>query len=80
MKSMKALQQSINELVCFIEHWISHTALKRFNELQSHCAKNGSDRFFAMIKVIAMKLVKFLIVKTLKLGHMYLISIICMLL
>jgi len=26
-------------------HWIGHTALKRFSELQSHCAKNGSDRF-----------------------------------
>jgi len=36
--------------------------------------------FLAMIKVIAMKLAKFLITKSLKLGHRYLISIICMLL
>jgi len=43
----------------------THTALKRFNKLQSYCAKNGSDRF-AMIKVIAKKLVKFLIAKSLK--------------
>jgi len=33
-----------------------------------------------MIKVIAMKLVKILIAKSLKLDHRYLISIICMLL
>jgi len=33
----------------------------------------------AMIKVIAMKLAKLLITKSLKLGHRYLISIICML-
>jgi len=36
--------------------------------------------FAAMIKVIAMKLVKFLFAKSLKLGHRYLISIIFMLL
>jgi len=36
--------------------------------------------FVAMIKVIAMKLVKFLIAKSLKLGYRYLISTICMLL
>jgi len=36
--------------------------------------------FVAMIKVIAMKLVKFLIAKSLKLDPRYLISIICMLL
>jgi len=36
--------------------------------------------FLAMIKLIAMKLVKFLIAKLLKLGHRYRISIICMLL
>jgi len=53
------------------------------NELQSHCAKNGSDGFslfLAMIKVIAIKLVKFFIAKSLKLNHRYLISIMCMLL
>jgi len=37
---MKALQQSKNRLL-FI--WIGRTTLKCFNELQSHCAKNGSD-------------------------------------
>jgi len=36
--------------------------------------------FVAMIKVIAMKLVKFLIAMSLKLDHRYFISIICMLL
>jgi len=36
--------------------------------------------FLAMIKVIAMKPVKFLIAKSLKLGHRYIICIICMLL
>jgi len=36
--------------------------------------------FIAMIKVIAIKFVKFLIAKSLKLGHRCLISIICMLL
>jgi len=36
--------------------------------------------FLAMIKLIAIKLVKVLIAKSLKLGHRYLISIICMLL
>jgi len=35
--------------------------------------------FVAMIKVIAMKLVKFLVAKSLKLDNRYLISIICML-
>jgi len=40
---MKALQQSKKHARLF--HWIGHTSLKRFNELQSHCAKNGSDRF-----------------------------------
>jgi len=43
MKSIKALQQS-EKRACLC-HWIGHTALKRFNELQSYCAKNGSDRF-----------------------------------
>jgi len=33
--------------------------------------------YLAMIKVIAIKLAKFLIAKSLKLGHCYLISIIC---
>jgi len=36
--------------------------------------------FLAIIKVIAMKLAKFLIAKSFKLGHRCLISIICMLL
>jgi len=36
--------------------------------------------FITMIKVIVMKLAKFLIAKSLKLGHSYFISIICMLL
>jgi len=33
--------------------------------------------FLAMIKVIAIKLAKYLIAQSLKLGHRYLISIIC---
>jgi len=36
--------------------------------------------FLAMIKVIALKLVKLLFAESLKLGHRYLISIICKLL
>jgi len=36
--------------------------------------------FVAMIKIIAMKLVKFLIAKSMKLDYRYLISIFCMLL
>jgi len=46
--TMKSMQQSKKELVCFIEY-VDHTALKRFTELQSHCAKNGSDHFSCKI-------------------------------
>jgi len=42
--------------------------------------KTAAIVFLAMIKIIAIKLAKFLIAKSLKQGPMYLISIICMLL
>jgi len=75
MKSMKALQQSKKRTCLF--HWVGHTALKRFKAI---VLKTAVFIFLAMIKVIAIKLAKFLIAKSLKLGYMYLISIICMLL
>jgi len=43
MKSMKALQQAKKRDCLF--HWIGHIALKRFNELQSNCAKNGTRQW-----------------------------------
>jgi len=42
--------------------------------------KTAMIDFLAMIKVIAMKLAKFWIAQSLKLGYRYLISIICMIL
>jgi len=78
MKSMKALQQLNNALVCFIEYFTLH----RNSSLGYKV--NGPETtvivFLAMIKVIAMQFAEFFIAKSLNLEHRYIISIICMLL
>jgi len=55
-------------------HWIDHTALKYFNKLQSHSAKNGSDLSHCN------ETCEVFDCKSLKLGRRYLIFTICMLL
>jgi len=36
---------TVKKTSLFVSLHVGNTALKNFNELQSHCAKNGSDRF-----------------------------------
>jgi len=73
---------SLKEKRACLFHWIGHTALKCYNELQSHCAKNGSDRFWCNDQSHCNEICEVfaLIAKSLKLDYRYLISIICMLL